>query len=42
MTTEFDSLLAERTKKGEATVHGVLIKCVDKNGQCRAARVPQP
>jgi hypothetical protein len=31
--TDFDRILAEATKKGEATVHGVIIKCVDKNGE---------
>lgn len=35
MTTDFDSLLAERTKKGDPAVQGVLMKCVDKNGWCR-------
>ncbi|KAF3766259.1 beta-lactamase/transpeptidase-like protein [Cryphonectria parasitica EP155] len=33
MTNEFDQLLAECTKKGSATVHGALMKCVDKNGK---------
>lgn len=32
MATDFDTLLAERTKKGLANVHGVMIKCVDKKG----------
>lgn len=34
MTDTFDDLLAQSTKKGEATVHGVLTKCVDNNGSC--------
>ncbi|KAF7192217.1 Acyltransferase calJ [Pseudocercospora fuligena] len=29
----FDEQLGTATKKGEATIHGVLIKCVDKNGK---------
>lgn len=32
MATDFDSLLAERTKNGAASVHGVMIKCIDKQG----------
>lgn len=32
MTLDFDQLLGERTKEGEAAVHGVLMKCVDKDG----------
>ncbi|KAF2703141.1 beta-lactamase class C and other penicillin binding protein [Pleomassaria siparia CBS 279.74] len=30
--SEFDALLAEYTEKGNAKVHGVICKCVDKNG----------
>lgn len=41
MTTDFDSLLAERTKKGDPTVQGVLVKCVDKNGWCRPPPPPR-
>lgn len=32
MSSDFDRLLAELTKKGDPKVHGVLMKCVDKNG----------
>lgn len=32
MASDFDRLLAESTKKGKATVHGVLMQCVDKHG----------
>lgn len=30
--SEFDRLVEEYTKKGGASVHGVMAKCVDKNG----------
>lgn len=30
---EFDRLAEEYTKKGEASVHGLMAKCVDKHGQ---------
>lgn len=32
MANDFDSFLAEVTKKEDAIVHGLLIKCIDKNG----------
>jgi hypothetical protein len=30
--SDFDALLADYTTKGNAKVHGVIIKCVDRNG----------
>lgn len=30
--SDFDVLLAEYTEKGNAKVHGVICKCVDRNG----------
>jgi hypothetical protein len=30
--SDFDALLAEYTEKGNAKVHGVICKCVDKYG----------
>lgn len=32
MATDFDTLLASRTKKGAATIHGAMMKCIDKHG----------
>lgn len=34
----FDQLVKEYTKKGEASVHGLMAKCVDKNGQSSEAQ----
>lgn len=31
-TSDFDTMLAELTQKHNPKVHGVIMKCVDKNG----------
>ena len=33
MATDFDQQLQDVTKKGEASLHGVVIKCIDKAGK---------
>lgn len=40
MASEFDDLLAEVTKKDDLKIHGVLIKCIDKNGEFYANDYP--